>query len=123
MQGAGNVIVLLQSRAASEDLGQPELADSTLHVADFALRWRGRLDPLRRLAANATDHVGMGQSLGGALLGLVVGKGRGNWLCDPRVEGRGATGNDQVAVDVFAAGDGPVAGLRATTREGGRRCK
>lgn len=37
MKGAGNVVVLLQSRAASENLRQPELADGALHVSNLAL--------------------------------------------------------------------------------------
>lgn len=37
MKGAGNVVVLLQSRTASENLRQPELADGALHVSNFSL--------------------------------------------------------------------------------------
>jgi hypothetical protein len=37
MKGAGNVVVLLQSRAASKNLRQPELTDSALHVSNLSL--------------------------------------------------------------------------------------
>jgi hypothetical protein len=63
VKGAGNVVVLLQSRAASQNLRKPELTNGTLHVSNLSLRrWRS-LDPLRGLAADTTYHVGMGKSL------------------------------------------------------------
>jgi hypothetical protein len=37
MKGAGNVVVLLQSRAASKNLRQPELTDGALHVSNLSL--------------------------------------------------------------------------------------
>lgn len=46
VQGSCNFVILLQSRAATQDLGKPELANGTLHVANLALFGSGRLDPL-----------------------------------------------------------------------------
>lgn len=116
VQGASNLVVLLQPWATSEYFWQPELTDGTLHVTNLALGWLGRLYPLRRLPANTTDHVGMSKGLRGALLGLCA-KGGGNWLGDPRVEGRGAAGDDEAAVEVVTS-DRTVAGL--WPGEGGR---
>lgn len=72
MECPSNLVVLLEARAASENLGQPELAYSSLHVANLALRRRWGLDPLRRLPAHTTHHVGMGQRLWRPLLRLHV---------------------------------------------------
>ena len=68
MQGPGDLVILLEAWAASKNLRQPELTNSTLHVANLALAGRGSLDPLGRLPPNTADHVGMGESLGGPLL-------------------------------------------------------
>lgn len=46
VENAGDLVVLFQPGAASEDLWKPELTDSTFHVADFALRRRRCFDPL-----------------------------------------------------------------------------
>lgn len=116
MQRPGNLVILFQPGAATENLWQPELTNGTLHVANLALCWRGSFDPLRRLPANAANHVGMGEGLWSALLSL-VGKGRRNWLSDPRVERRGTAGNYKAAVEVLA-GDRAVAGPRPC--QGGR---
>lgn len=106
MQRPGNLVVLLQTRAAAKDLGEPELAHGTLHMANLALRWCRCLDPLGRLPANTAYHIRMGEGLGGSLLRLDV-EGRRNGLGDTGVEGRGAAGNDQVAI-------GLITGPRAT---------
>ncbi len=127
MQRASNLVILLEPWTAPQDLGQPELADSTLHVANLALsRWRS-LNPLRRLAANTADHVGMGQRLRRSLLRLDVER-RGNRLGDAGVERRRPAGNDQVGVTLVArawAGI-EVAGPRPRERgvgvERGRHC-
>jgi len=37
MKGAGNIVVLLQSGTASENLRQPELANSALHMSNLSL--------------------------------------------------------------------------------------
>lgn len=37
VQGSCNFIVSLQSWAAPQDLGKPELANSSLHVLDFSM--------------------------------------------------------------------------------------
>lgn len=72
MKSARNLVILLQSRAASQNLGEPELTNSSLHVANLSLGGRGGLDPLGGLATNTTYHVGVGESLGGSLLRLHV---------------------------------------------------
>lgn len=46
VQSSCNLVILLQPGTASQDLGEPELADSTLHVANLALFGSGGLDPL-----------------------------------------------------------------------------
>ena len=94
VQHPGNLVVLLEPRATAQDLGQPELADGALHVADLALGGRGGAHPLRRLAAHAAHHVGMGQRLGCPLGGLDVERG-GDGLGDARVQRRGAARDDQ----------------------------
>jgi hypothetical protein len=82
MKGAGNVVVLLQSRAASENLRQPELPDGALHVSNLSLwRWRS-LDPLRGLAADTTYHVGMGEGLWRTLASARLCQLRRQGLCD-----------------------------------------
>jgi hypothetical protein len=95
VQSTGDLVILLKTRAASKDLREPELTDGTLHVANLALRGSRRLDPLRRLTADTAYHVGMGESLGSTLLGLVAER-RGDWLRDARVQGRGTAGNQEV---------------------------
>lgn len=83
---ASNAVILLQSRTATEDLWQPELADGVLHVCDPALGWLRCLDPLRRFAADTTHHVGVSQSLGCTLGGPRLAYARRGGLRDPRVE-------------------------------------
>ena len=106
VESTGNLVVLLEPRAAAQDLWEPELAYGTLHVANLALGRRGSLDPLGGLATNTAHHVGVGESLGGPLLGLHV-KRRGDRLGDARVQRRGPAGDDQVAVGLIA-GDWPA---------------
>jgi hypothetical protein len=84
MQGPRYFIILFQPGAASQDLRQPELTHSTLHVPNFPLGRRRCLDPLGRFSAHTTDHVGVSKSLWCALLRLEVQSGR-NWLCDTGV--------------------------------------
>lgn len=118
MQGASNVIILLQPRAAAQDLRQPELPDSTLHVSDLALS-RGRgLDPLGRLAANTTDHVGMCKGLGRPLLVLGI-ESRGNWLGNSRMQRRCPAGDYQIIVALVAGRRAGIAIARPRTGEGG----
>ena len=94
VQGSSNFVILLQSRAATQDLRKPELAHSTFHVANLALFGSRCLDPLGGLTANTADHVCMSESFGSPLGGLHVESGW-NWLSDARVERRRATGDDQ----------------------------
>lgn len=80
---------------------------------------RGRgLDPLGWLAADATDHVGMGESLGRTLLSFGVER-RGNGLCDSRVQRRRPAGDDQVVVALVAGRRAGIAIARPRTGEGG----
>lgn len=72
MESSGNLVILLQARAASEDFWQPELTDRTLHMADLALGRLWCLDPLRRFPSDTAYHVGVGQGLWGPLLGLDI---------------------------------------------------
>lgn len=114
MKRSGDFIVLLQARTATQDFWQPELANSSLHMADFALGRRGSPDPLRWLAANTAYHVGVSERLGGALLGFGV-EARGNRLCNARVQRRSSAGN-QHCVAILVAGDRAaftLAGARA----------
>lgn len=118
MQGASNVVILLQPRAAAQDLRQPKLPDSTLHVSDLALgRGRG-LDPLGRLAANTTDHVGMCKGLGRPLLVLGI-ESRGNWLGNSRMKRRCPAGDYQIIVALVAGRRAGIAIARPRTGEGG----
>jgi hypothetical protein len=114
VKGTSNIVVVLDAGAAAQDLGKPELANGALHVANLALGRTRCLDPLRRLAANTTDHVGMGEGLWSTLLRLDV-ESRRDWLCNSRVKRRGATGNHEI-VSALVAGAGPAitfAGPRA----------
>ena len=122
VQSPGNFVVLLETRAASEDLWQPELANSAFHVANFALSWGRSLDPLRRFPSDTTHHVGMGQCLWRPLLGLDI-EGRGNRLGDPRVQRRSPARDDQVAVDLVARAGAAIAVSSPGTNEGSVRAK
>lgn len=93
MQGSCNLIILLQSRTATQNLRQPELANGALHMTDFPLGRGGGSNPLRRFTTNTTDHIGMGEGLGGALRGLHSLRLDG--LGDARVQRRGATRDHQ----------------------------
>ena len=95
MKRSGNLIILLQSWAATQDLWKPELADSTFHVLNLALSRRRGFDPLRRLSPDTTNHVGVGQSLGCSLTRLDVQRGRKR-LRDPGVQRGCSTGDDEV---------------------------
>ena len=112
VQGAGNLVVLLEPRAATEDLGEPELADGTLHVANLALGRRGSLHPLGGLTADTADHVSMGEGLGSTLLRLDVQRG-GDRLGDSRVQGRRAARDDEVGVALVAGAGAAIVGPRA----------
>ena len=98
MQRSGDLIILLQPRAASQDLWQPELPDCTFHVPNLALRWCWRLHPLRWLSSHTAHHVGMGQCLGGTLSWLWSVHGAWHWLSDSGMERRRPIRNDQVLV-------------------------
>lgn len=111
VQRSRNLIILFQPRAATQNLGQPELANGTLHVLNLPLYWCWRLDPLGWLTANTTDHVGMGQGLWRALCGLQV-QCRGNWLGDTRMQRRRATGDNERSVGLVSS-HGPVPSGRA----------
>ena len=115
MKRPGDLIVLFEPRAASEDLRKPECADCTLHVPDLALAGSGCLDPLRRLSSYTAYHVRMGQGLG-ALSTLADIQCRRERLGDSGVEGRGPAGDDQAVVAIVSGGWAvAVAGARAKT--------
>ena len=101
VQSACDLIVLLQPRAASQDLWQPELADGALHVSNLALGRLRCLDPLRGLSAHTAYHVRMRERLGRPLIGLGA-QLRGNWLRDARVEGGGSAGHHERVVPMVA---------------------
>jgi len=117
MKRPRNIVILLETRAASEDLWQPELANGTLHVAYLALGRRRCLDPLRRFPSDTAHHIGMGQSLWSPLLGLHV-QSRGNRLGDARVKRGSPAGDDQVAVDLVTGGRAAIAITSPGTDEG-----
>ena len=98
MQSSSNLIILLQSRTTTQNLRQPELTNGALHMTDLPLGGGGGSNPLRRFTTNTTDHIGMGESLGGALGGLH--SLRLNGLGDARVQRRGATGDHQRVLSV-----------------------
>lgn len=118
MQRPGNLVVLLQSGAASQNLWQPELTNCTLHVSNLALRWCRRLDPLRRLAAHATNHVGMSKGLWCPLVRFGV-EGRGQGLGDSRVKGGSPARDDEVTVSLASnrAFASPRPGKRGVRRK------
>ena len=120
VQGPGDLIVLLQPGAGAQDLGQPELPDGALHVADFALVGPGGPHPLGGFATHPTDHVGMGEGLGGALGGGLGTHLRGKRLNDAGMQRGGATGDGQRVVPLRAgrtvAGGGT--GERGSERRG-----
>lgn len=81
IQSACDLIVLLQSWAATQNLWQPELANGTFHVPNLSLSWRWCFDPLRWFSSNTTYHIRMSESLGSPLIRLDVERG-GYGLCD-----------------------------------------
>lgn len=84
MQRASDVVVLLQSRAATENLWLPERRYGTFHVANLSLGGSGRLDPLGGLSAHTAYHVSMRESLWSSLAWLDV-QSRRKRLGDSRV--------------------------------------
>jgi len=98
MQRPGNLVVLLQSGAATKNLRQPELADGTFHVPDLPLHWRRCLDPLRRLPADTAYHIRMRERFGCSLSWLRLVHRTRHRLGDPGVQRRRAIRNDQVVV-------------------------
>jgi hypothetical protein len=108
MQRSGNFIVLLQPGTAAQDLGQPKLTNSTLHVLDLTLRWGRGLDPLRGLPTDTADHVSMGEGLGSALRRLQVQRGR-NGLSDAGMQ-RGSAARDNEGAVGLTPRQRPVAG-------------
>jgi hypothetical protein len=114
MKGPRNLIILLQSGTAAQDLWKPELADSRLHVANLSLRWSWGFDPLRRLSSDAANHIGVGEGLRRTLGSLDIERGW-NWLGYARVQRRRSARDDQVAI-MLIAGSWPaitVSGPRA----------
>ena len=111
VQRPSNLIVLLHPWATSQDLRLPELSNGALHVANLALGRRLRLDPLRRLAADTTYHVRMGECLGRSLCGRLGVESRRDGLGDARVQGGGTAGDDERVV-------GFSSGRRAVSRRG-----
>jgi len=90
-----NLVVLLKSGTASQDLGQPKLADRTFHVPNLSLWWRRCPCPLRRLPTDTAYHVGMGERLWSALTGLWLVHLPGG-LRNATVQTRGPVRNDEV---------------------------
>lgn len=70
MERTCNLIILLQTRTATQYLWQPELLDSAFHVGDLSLRWCGSLDPLGRFSPHTAYHVCVGERLWSPLTGL-----------------------------------------------------
>lgn len=114
---SGNLVVLLEPGTATKDLWQPELANGAFHVANLPLAWWRCLDPLGRLPADTTNHVGMGQSLWRPLSRLDI-QGVGERLRDSRVERRSPAWDDQAGVANVSRGR-PFA---STGAEAQRRC-
>lgn len=121
MQGASDLIVLLESGTGAENLWQPELADGALHVCDLALCWLRGLDPLRRFPANTANHVGVSQGLWSALSGLHAQSG-GQGLGYARVKRRSAIGGANEGALLHGAhgahGGGAIKGLCTSIGEG-----
>lgn len=87
VQRSSDFVVLVNSRAAPKDLGEPELADGALHMANLALGRDRCLDPLGWLPTHTTYHVGMSEGLWrSSLPGLANVQCRWERLCDPRME-------------------------------------
>ena len=59
MQRPRDLVVLLKPGTAAEDLGQPKLPNSSLHMSNLALRGQRGLDPLGRFPTDAAYHVCM----------------------------------------------------------------
>ena len=97
MEGPRNLVVLLEPRAASQNLWQPEGANCALHVSNLALARCRRLDPLRWLPSHTAYHVCVGQRLG-TLCSLSHVQRRGKRLGDSRMKGRGTAWDDQTVV-------------------------
>lgn len=93
MKRSGNLIVLFQTRAATEDLWKPELTDGTFHVLNASLNGCRSANPLRGFAPNTTDHVGMSECLWCVLGRLCDQRGR-HWLRDTGMEGGRSAGDD-----------------------------
>lgn len=70
MQRSCNFVVLLKARAATQDLGEPELTHGSLHVANLTLGGGGGLDPLGGFATNTAYHIRMGECFRCPLGGL-----------------------------------------------------
>lgn len=117
MQRPGDLVILLKPRAASKNFREPELAHSSLHVLDLSVGGLGSLDPLRGLATNTAHHVGVGESLGGALAGLRIELG-GQRLGDPRVQRRGPAGDEQAVLALGSRRTVGVAGARTKAQRG-----
>ena len=106
IKSARDLVVLLQSWAATQDLRQPELADRTLHMPYPSLSWRRRFDPLRWFSSHSRYHISMRECLGCPLIRLYVERRRYG-LCDTGVEGGGSTW-DHKRVFAMVACDGSL---------------
>lgn len=103
IQRACNLIVLFQSWAATQNLWQPELANSTLGVSNSSLAWRRCFYPLRWFSSHSTYHISMSESLGRPLIRLDVERPRYR-LCDTGVEGGGSTWDHKRMFAMVACG-------------------
>lgn len=99
VQGTGNLIILFQSRTATQNLRQPELTDGTFHVLNLPLCRGGRLDPLAGFTANTADHIRMSESLRSPLAGFDI-EGRRDGLGDARMQRGGPARNQERIVDL-----------------------
>ena len=103
MQSSCNLIVLFQTRAAAEDLREPELVDCTFHMLYLALTWRRSADPLSWFTSNTTHHVSMSQSLWSALVARIHHHRGWQWLGDARVQRGGPAGNGHILALIASA--------------------
>lgn len=93
MKSSSDLVILLETGAAAKDLWKPELSNSTLHMLNASLDGCRSTNPLRGLAPNTTDHVGMSECLG-CTLGRLRHESGGHWLRDARMKRGGSTGYD-----------------------------
>jgi hypothetical protein len=94
-----DLVVLLQSWAATQNFRKPECTNCAFHMPNLSLAGSRRFDPLGGLSSYAAYHISMGQRLGapGTLLNI---QSRWKWLGDPGVKGRGPAGDDEAVVSL-----------------------